>query len=543
MRRIGLLPLGLGLIASTSTADTYPRQPGVDAIHYVFRLTLDDDRDAIEGEATADVRFVQDGLPELALDLATDAGGKGMTVTEVRSEGAPVRFRHEEDRLHILLDSPPGVGIRKPFVIRYRGVPAAGLRIGKNKHGERTFFSDNWPDKARQWLPTIDHPSDKATSEFVVTAPARYQVVSNGLLQEETDLGDGRRRTHWKQSVPIASWLNALGVAQFAAHHAGTVRGVPLQTWVYHQDRDAGLAALEGPARRALEFYSDTVGPYPYEKLGGVQAAGVVGGMELASAVFYGERSITGRPATNLVAHEVAHQWFGDSVTERDWDEVWLSEGFATYLALLFIEHDRGRDAFVAGLKRSRAQVLAFERRNPGVAVIHDHLADMRKVLNPLVYQKGAWTLHMLRTQVGTDAFRAGLRDYYRRHRDGNASTDDFRRAMEAASGADLAGFFRQWLTRAGSPVLEGTWWYDPAARRVEVELAQEQPGDPYRLRLEVGLTVAGKAGPRVETIELTGQRQRFEIAADEEPASVVLDPNTSALMEARFGKRPGGAP
>src|SRR5262249_61656726 len=153
---------------------------------------------------------------------------------------------------------------------------------------------------------TIDHPSDKATSEFFVTAPGRYQVVSNGLLEEETDLGDGRRLTHWKQSVPIAPWLNALGVAQFASHHAGTVKGIPLETWVFHQDREAAVPALENPARRVLEFFSERIGPYPYERLAAVQAAGLSGGMELASAIFYGERNGPGPGGDPPPPHEDA---------------------------------------------------------------------------------------------------------------------------------------------------------------------------------------------------------------------------------------------
>ena len=171
---------------------------------------------------------------------------------------------------------------------------------------------------------------------------------------------------HWKQSVPIATWLNAIGVAQFSAHHAGSVKGVPLESWVYHQDRDRIIPGTETPARPVIEFYSDHVGPYPYEKLAGVQAAGVGGGIEHASVIFYGERSVFGRDITGLVAHEIAHQWFGNAVTKRDWDDVWLSEGFATYFTLLFTEHDSGRDAFVAGLKRSRETV--FNTRNATLA-------------------------------------------------------------------------------------------------------------------------------------------------------------------------------
>ncbi len=371
-----------------------------------------------------------------------------MTVTEVTSSSGPVRYEHTGDRLTIKLDNPASAGEHRTFRIQYHGFPANGLRIIPNKFGERTFFSENWPNRAHEWLPTIDHPYDKATSEFIVTAPVKYQVVSNGLLVEETDLGDGRRVTHWKQSVPIASWLNAIGVAQFSFRHFATVATIPLQTWVYRQERDNGVVVFDRPAIRALEFYRDHIGPYPYEKLANVEAAGISGGTEHASAIFYGEKSVGDRPATNLVAHEIAHQWFGDAVTEKDWDDVWLSEGFATYFTLLCTEHDEGRDAFVAGLKRSRETVFNLERTMPGVAVIHDNLSDMKKVLNQIIYQKGGWTLHMLRAQIGTDAFWAGIQDYYRRYRDMNVSTDDFRHVMEEHAHTDLKWFFDQWLKR-----------------------------------------------------------------------------------------------
>jgi aminopeptidase N len=525
----------MAFLAPPCPADTYPRQPGIDVLHYTFRLTLRDETDEIAGEATVELRFLQDGLTTFALDLASAASGKGMTVSAVADRGTPARYEHKDDRLRIVLDPPPKAGQRGTLTVAYHGIPSAGLRIGKNRHGERTFFSDNWPDKARRWLPTVDHPSDKATSEFLITAPAHYQVVANGLIEEETDLGDGRRLTHWKQSVPIASWQSALGVAHFTSHHAGMVKGIPLQSWVYHQDRDAVVQALEEPARRVLEFYCEHVGPYPYEKLAGVQAAGVNGGMELASAIFYGERSVSGRGVTGLVAHEVAHQWFGDAVTERDWDDVWLSEGFATYFALLFLEHDSGRDAFLAGLKRSRDIVFTIEKRLPGLAVIHDNLADMRRVLNGLVYQKGGWTLHMLRARLGTEPFWAGIREYYRRHRDGNVSTDDFRRVMEETSGADLAWFFRQWLNRPGSPALERTWEYRPQEHRIAITLDQTQPGDPYRLPIEIGIATEGSSQPRIEKIEMTQRQHRFEVQADKAPESVTLDPNCWVLMRSSF--------
>jgi aminopeptidase N len=510
------------LVPTLVFADNYPRQPGIDMQHYTFRVTLADDSNEIQGQSTARIRFVQDGVTQVSLDLALT-----MKVSEVTSGGAPVRYTHTDDRVTISLPSRPKAGEARDFTITYRGVPAAGLHIVNNKFGERCFFSWNWPVLAHQWLPVVDHPSDKATSEFLVTAPARYQVVANGLLQETTDLAGGLRRTHWKQSVPIAVWLNNIGVARFASRNIGVSAGVPLQTWVFPQDRDNGVVTFDEPLRQSIDFLTSHIGPYPYEKLAAVQTAQMGGGMEHASAIFFGERVVTNRPAFSLVAHETSHQWWGDSVTEKDWDDAWLSEGFATYFSALATEHYQGRDAFVAVMKRSRDNILQMEKRTPDVAVIHDNLPEIRNGRAPvgIVYQKGGWVLHMLRGVIGTEKFWQGIREYYRRYRDSNASTDDLRRVMEEASGRDLAWFFQQWLVRAGMPGLEWSSAYNPTTRKVELTIEQTQTGDQFRLPMDVAID--GK----IERIEVTSKSQKFEIATEKQPAVVQLDPGTWVLM------------
>jgi len=510
------------LVPALVFADNYPRQLGIDAQHYTFRVTLADNSNEIQGQSTARIRFVQDGVTQLWLDLAL-----GMKVSEVTSGGAQLRYTHADDRLAIALSAPPKAGETREFSVSYRGAPATGLHIVNNKFGERCFFSWNWPVLAHQWLPVIDHPSDKATSEFLVTTPARYQVVANGLLVETTDLADGMRLTHWKQSVPIAVWLNNIGVARFAARNIGIGAGVPLQTWVFPQDRENGIITFDEPLRQSIDFFASHIGPYPYEKLAAVQTAQMGGGMEHASAIFFGERVVNNRLAFNLVAHETSHQWWGDSVTERDWDDAWLSEGFATYFAALATEHYQGRDAFAAAMKRSRDNILQMEKRTPGVAVIHDNLPEIRNGRPPvgIVYQKGGWVLHVLRGVIGTEKFWQGIREYYRRYRDSNASTDDLRRVMEEVSGRDLGWFFQQWLIRAGSPAVEWSWEYNSAAKKVQLTIAQTQAGDAFRLPVDVG--VDGK----VERIEITSKSQKFEIAAEKAPAAVQLDPGTWVLM------------
>ncbi len=464
-RSLFALIFTLGL--TPSVADNYPKNPNIDILDYSFRLTLSDATDEINGAATILAEFLIDGITELRLDLiktSTARNGFGMTVSSVSSSGNAIEYRHADDVLLIALPTPSRARERRAFTVSYAGKPETGLVIGRNMHGDRTFFSDNWPNRARHWLPTVDHPYDKATSEFIVDAPNHYQVVSNGLLIEETDLTDGMRRTHWKQSVPIATWLNAVGVARFAVQHVGTYEGKAIQTWVYAQDRDAGFYDFAVPTKDVLEFYGDRVGPFSYEKLANVQSNSVRGGMEAATAIFYGASSVTGDRSIrwrNVIIHEVAHHWFGNAVTEYDWDDVWLSEGFATYFTLLYIEHAYGRDEFVQGLESSRDRVFHFYRENPEYRIVHDNLADMRRVTSTQTYQKGAWTLHMLRGLIGDDAFWRGIRAYYAMYQDTNATTDDFRRAMEDASGQELSWFFLQWLYRGGGLIVEGDWQFD----------------------------------------------------------------------------------
>ena len=541
-----LAPL-LALTAPTVRADTYPRQPGVDVLNYTFRLTLSDTTDSIEGRTTVSFRVVQDGLATLTLDLVQPKpplADRGMTVSAVTEADKPIAFEHTGDRLTVRLGPEGRVGDVRRLDVAYRGVPATGLLIANTKHGERSFFSDNWPIKARQWLPTLDHPGDKATSEMIVTAPAHYQVVSNGLLVEESDLGDGRRLSHWRQSIPIATWLNVLGVARFAVEHRPAWRGIPIQTWVYRQDRDNGFAVFAEPTAAVLDFLAERVGPYSYERLGNVQANGVRGGMESATSIFYGDDSVNDPRSLrwrNVIVHEIAHQWFGNSVTESDWDDVWLSEGFATYFTQLFVEHAYGRDEADAMRATSRDAIRELYAKSPDYRVVHDNLSDMEQVLSgPGTYQKGAWTLHMLRGIVGDAAFWSGIRAYYRRHQNGNATTADFRRAMEQAAGRELGWFFEQWLMRGGFLKLQARWSHDAAAWKLRLDVEQLQPGPPFRVPVEVAVTVEGEPRPRVERVELGEKRQTVTLPLERPPKSVVLDPHAFVLMDADVARGEG---
>lgn len=527
-----------------SMTDNYPKNPNIDAINYTFRINLSDTTDEISFVETIDIRYLAAGEKTLRLDLVNVSkklGNKGMEVSIVRSKGLPLKYTHENDVLRIQLPAPSIKDQRTSYTVIYKGIPASGLKIADNKYGDRTFFSDNWPNKGRHWLATIDHPYDKATCEFIITAPSHYQVVSNGLKIEERDMEQGNRLTHWRQSVPIASWLYVLGVAKFAVQYVDEFDGKSIETWVYPQDRDAGFYDFAVPTKSALEFYSNYVGPFSYEKLANIQSNSVSGGMEAASAILYSENSVVGdrnERWRNVVIHEIAHQWFGNAVTEYDWDDVWLSEGFATYFTLLFIEYQYGRDAFLSGLQKSKKTIDAFYKKRPDYRIVHDNLSDMSNVTTIQTYQKGSWILHMLRGVVGTEVFWNGIQSYYRKYKDLNATTYDFRREMEEASGMNLEDFFDQWLYKPGTLQLKGTWQFDTNKKEVTLRLNQVQTdGSIFKMPLEIGLYGTTDKQQLIKTLHINNNSNTYTFTVDFEPKKVVLDPNYWVLMEAEITK------
>ncbi len=532
--------------ALVSAKDNYPKNPDIDIVHYVFELSLTEQSDTITGKATVEILFRKQGTAQVRLDLRSlvEAGsmrGKGMMVDSIVLKNEPVQYRHANDVLWI--NCPPSaVSQKSAFIIYYHGIPATGLHIKPNKFGDKTFFSDNWPNLTRNWLPVIDHPYDKATCEFIVTAPERYAVVSNGLKLEESSIGNHLKRTHWKQSVPIASWLYVLGVAEFAVQYLDTFEGKSIETWVMRQERDSGFYVFSEPTKEALRFFSDYIGPFAYEKLANIQSNSVSGGMEAASAILYAQNSVSLASVHNwrhVVVHEIAHQWFGNAVTEADWDDVWLSEGFATYFTDMFVEHAAGKDAFINSLKQERKRVFQHHKSFPAYSVVHENLQDMSEVTSVQTYYKGAWILHMLRNRIGNSAFQQGIRNYYKKYFNSNATTSHFQYEMEQASGEDLSGFFHQWLVQKGNLLLNGTWQYASRTKEIIVTLQQVQPTEAYDIPVEIGIFNEKQGIPEIHTIRLTDKSaMQFHIPAGRQPQTVEIDPRVVLLSENTFTKK-----
>ena len=542
-RIIYLLSTALLLISPySSKADTYPINKNIDVKHYVFNLSLSDADNEITGTTQVTLSFKEAGMKNFRLDFinkTTARKDKGMVVDAVSIHKTAVNYTHGNDELIISLPAPSTKNQTITFTIQYHGVPFDGLRIGATKLGDRSFFNENWPNRGRHWLPIVDHPHDKATSEFIVKAPSHYKVVSNGLLLEESELGNNTRLTHWKQSVPVSSWLFVLGVADFAVKYVDEFKGKSIQTWVYAKNREAGFYDFDEPTKKVLEFYSNYVGPYAYEKLANIQTPSVNGGMETSSAIFYGEDLVTGKRderTRNVVIHEIAHQWFGNAITETTWDDAWLSEGFATFFTLLFIEDEYGKEEYTKGIIKARKTVYDLSVKMPDFSIVSERTAEKEQVTSGITYQKGAWVLHMLRNLIGEKNFKKGIQNYYAKYFNANTNTDEFRTEMEKAAGKDLKLFFKQWLYQPINPTINASWTYNASTNKLNVHLSQAQQF-LYNVPVEIGYYKKGSTSPTILTMNLKDKDQVFSFPLASSPEKLELDPRNVLLNNGNLSK------
>lgn len=517
--RLRLLCLFLLFISSA-------RSQELDVIQYLFGISLTDKNDSIQGN-TGILFVTKTNKAEVQFDLVSvDAGGKGMRVDSVKdSRQNPLRFSHHRNKLTVYLtkalkDTPQLVSIF------YRGIPGDGLIISKNKFGERTFFADNWPDRAHHWIPCIDRPNDKASFEFLVTAPKHYKVVSNGLKVEEKDVNAEYRLTHWKEKAPQATKVMVIGVARFAVkEYAQQPDGVPVSAWVYPKDSTKGFYDY-GLTPEILNFFAGYIGPYAYQKLANVQSTTIFGGMENASVIFYAESSVTGtRSEEDLLAHEIAHQWFGDAVSEKSFAHLWLSEGFATFLTNYYFEKKYGREKARERWKKAREEVASFSMNSTQPVV--DSTKNLMSLLNPNSYNKGAWVLHMLRNEVGDKNFQQIIQTYYKQYNGGNAETEDLKAIAEKISGRALSWFFDQWLYRPGIPVLQ----ISTKVQNDALHLYVSQKGKPYQVTLEADLVLPDGEVVRKQ-FAIKDASHVFKVPVKGSPVSLALDPGVKLLYK-----------
>ena len=542
MKKNYLLLISLLLLNVITYADNYPRNKDINILHYTFNLSLSDTSNEIFGYALVEIEFQKDSVKYFSLDLANDSKSrshKGMKVSFVRNKNTSLNFEHKNNKLKIFLGTSSSKHEIRTFAIKYQGIPTDGLIISKNKFGDRTFFGDNWPNRAHYWLPCIDHPYDKATCDFIITAPSRYQVIANGFLAGKTDMGNGFRKTHWKEDVPISTKIMTIGVAKFSVQNLYNLKSLPVESWVYPQDSTKGFYDFR-PAPAIIKFFENYIGPFPFKKLANVESTTQFDGMENAGSIFYNQYSITGKRTNEVtMAHEIAHQWFGDAVTEADWNHIWLSEGFATFFQNVFVKHQFGADSLLNVLRRERKQIFAYNFYRPYEAVVDTNITNLKNLLNINSYYKAAYVLRMLRHIMGEEKFWEGIKFYYKTYRNKNVLTSDFEKAMEHVYGKTLNWFLNEWIYKPGMPIILGSWHFNKDEKTIQIKLEQvQQTKEIFKLPIDLVIYSNNNSKLKNEILEIDKKENRFKFKVNMKPDAVRLDPNLWVLMQAQFSEK-----
>jgi aminopeptidase N len=542
-----LVVLALLILLGACAVSAQRRERVVDSwrpLHFDVDLSFDEQMSQL---ATARTKVTLEVLAATIDKVDFDFGD--MMVDSVLLGDKPAKFDRTSDTLNVLLPTAAKRGNKLDITVNYHGQPKDGLIFAKDRDGNPSATGDNWPNRVHQWIPSLDHPSAKATVTYTIAAPQRYQVVANGKF---ISLTGNAAVSHWKfdETKAIPAYCMVVAVNQGAIINS-PFDAVPLLYNVPQRDRDYAPKGFS-PAGPALAFFTQTVAPYPYEKLALIVGATRFGGMENSSAIVFANNLFDQRqtqlnaPAgrsnsisahfgiptriESVVAHEIAHQWFGDSVTESTWSDLWLSEGFATYFAGLFIEKYDGEEAFREYMREAAQRYLNFEKQRN--LPIHDtETTNLMTLLNPNNYEKGAWVLHMLRSELGDEAFFKGIRDYYNAHKEANATTEDLRAALEESSGKNLKEFFARWVYGSGHPRYQVAWSVDPSNQtELTVTVNQLQEGEPFLDPLPIELTIDNKKVPFV--INPKSKTATLTITLKGKLSGTVFDPNETLLKE-----------
>ena len=526
------------VVSLTASAFALRQERKIEAwqpLHFDIKLAFDHSLSKIDS-ATADVTILirQTDVTKIDFDFGR------LPVSAVKVDNIAARFAQYGERLDVFLTEAARKDQKLNISITYSGIPEDGLILTKDRDGNPSAVGDNWADRVHHWIPCLDHPSAKASVRFTVTAAAINAAVANGVLESSRDNPGATKTWVFSESRPVSPYNMVVAVGRFATAQLKTNAPVPISYYVPQSDRKYAAQGFS-TAAPALATFSDLIAPYPYGKLALIVGATKFGGMENANTIVFTPQLFkdftTAKPRSarykipraveEVVAHEIAHQWFGDSVTESTWADLWLSEGFATYFAGVFVEKNEGKAAFRAYMRENAKTYLDYEktRKAPVYDTETEKLFDL---LTPNVYQKGAWVLHGLRGITGDRAFFEGLRAFYKTHQDATATTEDLRAALEKASGKSLKNFFDRWIYQAGHPVYQ-VGWREIDKSSIEITLRQLQTDEAFLEPLTVEI-ITNKGARRV-TVEPTGKETSFKLKSTK-PKKITIDPDEFILKE-----------
>jgi aminopeptidase N len=503
--------------------------------NYNVSLTFNDNLTEItSAKAEITILSLKDSLSQIDFDF----GELPVDSVSVNNQVAP--YRRSASLLNVKLPQRVPRGTSFVVAVSYHGKPKDGLILSLDKAGKPSAVGDNWPNRVHHWIPSLDHPSAKATVSFSITAPAHELVVANGKLNSVENSSGTTRTWSYTEAVPIPPYCMIIAVGDFARFEP-PAEVTPLAYYVSQADRNFAMQGF-APANPSLKFFSQTVAPYPYEKLALIIGATRFGGMENSSAIVFTNTLFDPRAQArvssvfkireglvDVIAHEIAHQWFGDSVTESTWSDLWLSEGFAEYFAGLFIQRYEGEPAFQRYMSEEAQAYFDYEKRSR--TPIHDtETEDLFKLLNANNYQKGAWVLHMLRSELGDEQFFRAIRIYYEAHKSSTATTEDLRAAFEKASGRELKEFFASWIYGAGHPRYDLSWQWNNKTKKLRVLVKQLQPEPAFPNALPIDIVTAN--GKRRIILKPTGKQTIQELKLNATPTAIKIDPDNTILKE-----------
>jgi aminopeptidase N len=515
-----------GAAGEASIGDPYIPElgnTGYDVQHYDLAFTLDPAAEFLTATATISATATLTNVARLSLDFV------GYTIQALSVDNQPVPFAREDRKLHLELPTPLASGAAFAIRIAYSGpferldtgwAPGA---LGFQRPIPDHVLAFSEPDGARAWFPANDHPRDKATFQVAIRVPEPLTGVSNGeLIATSTD--QGQRTFTWVMRHPMAPYLLTVAAGDYVEVETLAFGAVPIRNYLFRSDAET-IATRLANTSEILAFYSDLIGPYPYDHYGHVEVKLKGLAMETQTMVMMDTGMLEPQLAESVVAHEASHHWFGNSVSPDTWGEIWLNEGFATYLSLMWVHRDDP-----SGLRTalgSREQAIVSRAEEEFFPLV---LPKARSMFSTTTYQKGAWVLHLLRQQLGDEAFIATLRRYYAEQAGGTATTADLRAAAEAASGQALDRFFAEWVERPGLPRLAVSWSVaatPDGQRQVAVQVCQ-RPDNLY----QAPLTLAFQRNPEEarETLTLDETQERLTLTLPFTPTQLAIDPDQTLL-------------
>ncbi|MBB5032302.1 M1 family aminopeptidase [Prosthecobacter vanneervenii] len=534
-----LMPQPLKLIPGRK----YARDRRADILHVKLDVTPNFAKRTVSGTAT--LRFKPIALPLEKLELdAVDLNVHAITAT-----GAQVaEHQITENKLILTFAKPIAPDAEASVSITYDAMPNHGLYFRTPEMGYKKEDTQVWSqgeaEEHRFWFPSHDYPNERFTSEVICHVPKGMQVISNGTLQSEKDEGEGEGRVvfHWLQDKPHVNYLIALAAGYFykLEDKAGTL---PLALLVPPSYKDQAANAFTD-TRKIIEFYQKETGvPFAWDKYYQVYCLDfIAGGMENTSCTFeaadllFNSDTEQLRSLHELDAHETAHQWFGDLVTCRDWAHLWLNEGFASYYTILYEEQKLGADAMKYALWKEAQQVFQANDTRPIVWRDYD---DPMQQFDSRAYPKGAWVLHMLRSQLGPDLYRKCITKYLERHRSSIVRTEDLQDVVEEVSGLSFDQFFDQWLFHGGVPELKVDYSWDAGTKLAKITVRQTQKLSEqvrlFRVPLPVGFAVAGQKELLRFKADVSKEVEDFYFPLPSQPELVRIDPDYTVLAKISF--------